>query len=96
MRRKTHQTIRKVTEDIQDRLHFNTAVAAIMELINTLYQFAVEEVQDRPTQHALREAAEATTMLLSPFTPHSPKSCGSSLAMTTAFCASRGPSMSRC
>jgi leucyl-tRNA synthetase len=70
LRRKTHQTIRKVTEDIQDRLHFNTAVAAIMELINMLYQFAVEEEQDVPTQHALREAAETTTLLLSPFTPH--------------------------
>jgi leucyl-tRNA synthetase len=70
LRRKTHQTIQKVTEDIQERLHFNTAVAAIMELINQLYQFAVEEVQDAPTQHALREAAEATTLLLSPFTPH--------------------------
>jgi leucyl-tRNA synthetase len=70
LRRKTHQTIRKVTEDIQDRFHFNTAVAAIMELINLLYQYAVEEVQDEPTQHALREAAEATTLLLSPFTPH--------------------------
>jgi leucyl-tRNA synthetase len=70
LRRKTHQTIQKVTEDIQERLHLNTAVAAIMELINQLYQFAVEEVQDAPTQHALREAAEATTLLLSPFTPH--------------------------
>jgi leucyl-tRNA synthetase len=70
LRRKTHQTIRKVTDDIQDRFHFNTAVAAIMELINLLYQFAVEEVQDAPTQHALWEAAEATVLLLSPFTPH--------------------------
>jgi leucyl-tRNA synthetase len=70
LRRKTHQTIRKVTEDIQDRFHFNTAVAAIMELINLLYQFAVEEVQDEPTQQALREAAEAAALLLSPFTPH--------------------------
>jgi leucyl-tRNA synthetase len=70
LRRKTHQTIRKVTEDIQERRHFNTAVAAIMELVNGLYQFAVEEVRDAPTQHALREAAEATTLLLSPFTPH--------------------------
>jgi leucyl-tRNA synthetase len=70
LRRKTHQTIRKVTEDIQDRSHFNTAVAAIMELINLLYQFAVEEVRDVPTQHALWEAAEATALLLSPFTPH--------------------------
>ena len=70
LRRKTHQTIRKVTEDIQDRFHFNTAVAAVMELINLLYQFAVEEVQDEPTRQALREAAEATVLLLSPFTPY--------------------------
>jgi len=70
LRRKTHQTIRKVTEDIQDRFHFNTAVAAIMELVNLLYQFAVEEVRDAPTRQALREAAEATVLLLSPFTPH--------------------------
>jgi leucyl-tRNA synthetase len=70
LRRKTHQTIRKVTDDIQERFHFNTAVAAIMELINLLYQFAVEDVQDAPTQHALREAAEVTALLLSPFTPH--------------------------
>jgi leucyl-tRNA synthetase len=70
LRRKTHQTIRKVTEDIHDRLHFNTAGAAIMELVNALYQFTVEETRDLPTQQALREAVEATTLLLSPFTPH--------------------------
>jgi len=70
LRRKTHQTIRKVTEDIQDRFHFNTAVAAVMELINQLYQFPIEQAQDAPTQQALREAAEATALLLSPFTPH--------------------------
>jgi leucyl-tRNA synthetase len=70
LRRKTHQTMRKVTEDIQDRFHFNTAVAAIMELINVLYQFAVEEVRDAPTQQALWETCEATALLLSPFTPH--------------------------
>jgi leucyl-tRNA synthetase len=70
LRRKTHQTIRKVTEDIQDRYHFNTAVAAIMELVNVMYQFPVEEVQDAPTQQALRDAAESTVLLLSPFTPY--------------------------
>jgi len=70
LRRKTHQTIRKVTEDIQDRFHFNTAVAAIMELINLQYQFALEEIRDAPTLQALREAAETTVLLLSPFTPH--------------------------
>ena len=38
LRRKTHQTIRKVTSDIEDRFHFNTAISAVMELVNTLYQ----------------------------------------------------------
>jgi leucyl-tRNA synthetase len=70
LRRKTHQTIRKVTEDIQERFHFNTAVAAIMELMNVLYQFPVETVDDVPTLQALREAGETTALLLSPFTPH--------------------------
>jgi leucyl-tRNA synthetase len=70
LRRKTHQTIRKVTEDIQDRFHFNTAVAAIMELVNAMHQFAVEEVREVSTLQALREAAEATVLLLAPFTPH--------------------------
>jgi leucyl-tRNA synthetase len=70
LRRKTHQTIRKVTDDIQERFHFNTAVAAIMELINLLYQCAADEGQDAPTRHALWEAAEVTALLLSPFTPH--------------------------
>jgi leucyl-tRNA synthetase len=37
LRRKTHQTIKKVTSDIEDRFHFNTAVSAVMELVNILY-----------------------------------------------------------
>ena len=38
LRRKTHQTIRKVTIDIEDRFHFNTAISAVMELVNAVYQ----------------------------------------------------------
>jgi leucyl-tRNA synthetase len=41
-----------------------------MELINVLYQFTVEAVDDAPTLQALREAGETTALLLSPFTPH--------------------------
>jgi leucyl-tRNA synthetase len=37
LRRKTHQTIKKVTEDIDGRFHFNTAIAAVMELVNAIY-----------------------------------------------------------
>lgn len=51
LHRKTHQTIKKVTEDIEERFHFNTAISAIMELVNTIYQFdTVNSSRDgRPT-----------------------------------------------
>ncbi len=38
LRRKTHQTIKKVTEDIEERYHFNTAIAAVMELVNLCFE----------------------------------------------------------
>ena len=66
LRRKTHQTIKKVTEDVDGRFHFNTAIAAVMELVNAVYSFKDGE------QHpgVLREALEATVRLLNPFVPH--------------------------
>jgi leucyl-tRNA synthetase len=66
LRRKTHQTIRKVTEDIDGRFHFNTAIAAIMELVNAIYAC------DRQQEDAavVREALETVVRLLSPFVPH--------------------------
>ena len=84
MRRKTHGTIRRVTQDIDPRVHLNTAVAALMELVNELYAYAElrgvrplgvdDEARasvDRPeTAAVLRESVEALTLMLSPFTPH--------------------------
>ena len=66
LRRKTHQTIKKVTEDIDGRFHFNTAFAAIMELVNAIYAFKPSG-QDAPV---LREALETVVRLLAPFIPH--------------------------
>ncbi|MCP3177654.1 leucine--tRNA ligase [Desulfuromonas sp. KJ2020] len=66
LRRATHRTIKKVTEDIDGRFHFNTAIAAVMELVNALYGF--EEKAKYPG--AVREAIEAVLRLLSPFVPH--------------------------
>ncbi|MFA5515873.1 MAG: leucine--tRNA ligase [Desulfuromonadales bacterium] len=66
LRRQTHRTIRKVTEDVDGRFHFNTAIAAVMELVNEIYAFA--EKQQCPG--ALREALEAVVRLLAPFVPH--------------------------
>jgi leucyl-tRNA synthetase len=73
LRRKTHDTIRRVTADVEQRIHLNTAVSALMELVNDLYAFG-ETIQDgaaRPQSlSALREAIEALVIMLSPFAPH--------------------------
>ena len=67
--KKTHQAIQKVTGDIEDRFHFNTAVSAIMELVNALY--GVDENED--SAHAaevVRFAVESIVLLLAPIVPH--------------------------
>jgi len=66
LRRKTHQTIKKVSEDVDGRFHFNTAIAAVMELVNAIYSF--KSAQENPG--VLREALEAVVRLLNPFVPH--------------------------
>mgnify|MGYP001594950315 CR=1 FL=1 len=65
--RKTHQTIKRVTNDIEREYHFNTAIAALMELVNDLSSF------DQKTQDdwkAFRFSTETLLLLLSPFSPH--------------------------
>jgi leucyl-tRNA synthetase len=69
LKRKTHQTIRKVTDDIEKRFRFNTAIAAMMELVNDLYR--VRETAAAPGEFAvIREAIESLLVMLSPFVPH--------------------------
>lgn len=70
--RKTHQTIKKVTGDIEDRFHFNTAISAIMELVNGVYQFLSNpnEKQEKSALSVVREAVESIIVLLSPVVPH--------------------------
>lgn len=69
MRRITHQTIKKVTEDITQRFNFNTAVSAVMELVNALYQYKEVPQSDRDPA-VLRESIETMLLLLAPFAPH--------------------------
>ncbi|OQX19954.1 MAG: leucine--tRNA ligase [Desulfobulbaceae bacterium A2] len=69
LRRKTHQTIRRVTEAIEDNYHFNTAISAVMELVNQLAQ-ATGEGTEPPHPAVLREALESVLLLLSPMVPH--------------------------
>jgi leucyl-tRNA synthetase len=70
LRRKTHQTIRKVTIDIEDRFHFNTAISAVMELINAIYQIKHPAREDKVALAVIREALESAIILLSPIVPH--------------------------
>jgi len=71
LHRKTHETIARVTRDIGERQHLNTAVSAIMELVNVLYQLDRETVTGFPDGlPVVRRALESVLLLLSPFAPH--------------------------
>ena len=70
LRRKTHQTIRKVSIDIEDRFHFNTAISAVMELVNVVYQVKRPASSDKVALSVVREALEAAIILLVPIVPH--------------------------
>jgi leucyl-tRNA synthetase len=70
LRRKTHQTIQKVREDMGERFHFNTAISAIMELVNTLYSTPRPSREDRKALAVVRETIEAIVVLLAPIVPH--------------------------
>jgi leucyl-tRNA synthetase len=75
IQRKLHQTIKRVSDDFQGRWHFNTSIAAIMELVNQLY--AIEEHVARAPSPAdlipaelLKEVQRDLVLLLAPFAPH--------------------------
>jgi leucyl-tRNA synthetase len=70
IQRKLHQTIRRVTDDFQGRWHFNTCVAAIMELVNELYaaEEAIEQGQIPP--QLVAEVQRSLVLLLAPFAPY--------------------------
>jgi len=66
LRRQVHRAIKKVTEDVDGSFHFNTAIAAVMELVNGISAFAEKAV----APEVMREAIETVVRLLSPFVPH--------------------------
>src|SRR3972149_3664846 len=72
LRRVTHLTIKRVTEDIEKRFHFNTAISAIMEFVNTLYQLIPPSppLVKGGLKGDFREAINTLIILLSPFVPH--------------------------
>jgi leucyl-tRNA synthetase len=68
--RKIHETIKRVTVDIEDRFHFNTAISAIMELVNETYKHLNSGEKDVLSWSVIREAVETTVLLLYPIVPH--------------------------
>ena len=67
LHRQVHLTIKKVTDDIERRLQMNTAIAAVMELINAVSRFSPQVEADRSV---VQEALETACLLLSPVVPH--------------------------
>jgi leucyl-tRNA synthetase len=73
LRRATHQTIAKVTRDLEDSFHFNTALAALMELLNALGRFQdhLPSTPDAdPRLLAFNEGVTTLLVMLAPFAPH--------------------------
>ncbi len=64
LRRAVHKTIRKVTEDVEERFHFNTAIASVMELLNTI------QSSSGKSSAVMKEALESVVLLMAPFVPH--------------------------
>ncbi len=68
LRRKMHQTIKKVSEDIEGKFHFNTAIAATMELVNEISTALLKPAT--VSREVLKEALKTVVILFSPFVPH--------------------------
>jgi len=106
LRRKTHETIRRVTVDIEERMHLNTAVSSLMELVNELYKFSEGTVHGAPsrgeaphgrterpqTLAVLREAIDALVLMLSPFAPHTAEEMWANLGHAESLSKAAWPS----
>ena len=67
LRRKLHETLAKVSDDIGRRYTFNTAIAAVMELLNALYKFEDASANGRAV---MQESLQAVVLMLAPIVPH--------------------------
>ena len=72
MQRKLHQTLRRVTEDFGGRWHFNTSIAAIMELTNELYAYedSVQKGGEAAPPSLMADAQRKLVLMLAPFAPY--------------------------
>ena len=68
LRRLTHTTIKRVTDDVSKRFNFNTAISSLLEMVNGMYHF--RENNNQVITPAMQEAMETLMLLLAPITPH--------------------------
>ncbi|MBV9406039.1 MAG: leucine--tRNA ligase, partial [Acidobacteriaceae bacterium] len=85
--RKLHQTIRKITRDFDNRWHFNTSIASLMELMNELYQ-----LETKLSGAATAEICENVALLLAPFAPYTAQDVWAILGRTGPVFRERWPS----
>jgi len=85
--RKLHQTIRKITRDFDNRWHFNTSIASLMELMNELYQ-----LETKLSGAATAEICENVALLLAPFAPYTAQDLWEILGRTEPVFRERWPS----
>jgi leucyl-tRNA synthetase len=90
--RKTHQTVKKVTEDIEREFQFNTAIAAMMELVNEMYDYTVGGDLSPDTRlPVLRSAVESLLLLIAPFAPHVAEELWEAIGHTTLIAQASWP-----
>jgi len=88
LRRKTHETIAKVTDDLERRFTFNTAIASMMELYNEVSKFSDDSPAGKAVVH---ETYSALIRMLSPFTPHITHELWAQLGYQTALVSEAWP-----
>jgi leucyl-tRNA synthetase len=94
-RRTIHETIHRVTPDIERDFHFNTAISAVMELVNALHEFervSLDVVARGERAALLREAVETTLLLLGPVCPHITEELWAALGNSTSLFKAPWPS----
>jgi len=89
--KKIHATIKKVTRDIEDRFHFNTAISAVMELVNTMYGIDHAEKNAQEIE-VMRLSMESVALLLSPIVPHFAEELWEVLGFDTSILLASWPS----
>jgi len=70
LHRLLHQTIKKVTIDVEERFNFNTAISSIMELVNGIYQYLDRVPKEQQNSALLKDVLNKLVILLAPFVPH--------------------------